>query len=81
MDGGYQDRVRGVQPTDEMIDNLVKTLTELELIENTFMFCKRTAYSHLLWSAYVMKPATAQLPVLVPSCFAVINNRYSRQRV
>ena len=42
MDGGYQDRVRGVQPTDEMIDNLVKTLTELELVENTFMFCKST---------------------------------------
>ena len=40
MDGGYQDRVRAVQPTDEMIDNLVKTLTELEMIDNTFMFCE-----------------------------------------
>jgi arylsulfatase A-like enzyme len=38
MDGGYQDRVRAVQPTDEMIDHLVQTLTELEMIDNTYMF-------------------------------------------
>ena len=39
-DQHYRNRLRAVLATDEMIDNLVKTLTSLSLIDTTYMFCQ-----------------------------------------
>ena len=34
----YRQRLRAVQATDDMIDNIVKALTSMELLETTYMF-------------------------------------------